>query len=296
MALDLPMDVPMQSIARWSQGAVGRLIFFLIALVGLWLPAALAWLLVTGWRPGIAFDTLAPMQLLGISVILYAAILGLLWFIAHRIDGRSLDQFGLTGDLANLKLLGLGLAFGWSGLVLLLVLEGALGWLRWDGSGLEKFGQFFAEGLLVGLAVGSIEELLFRGFLIHTIERRYGLVTAWTGSALIFALTHFLKALAVILATWPQFPGLVAMGLVLALARYQGGGRLGLCVGLHAGWVWAYYVVNTLDLVVYDRPGIPEWLTGIGHNPLAGLTGLGFLLATGVLVSRLPRLPEAPDR
>jgi hypothetical protein len=278
----------MSPFARFLDSTAGRLALFVGALVGLWVPAALVWLVATGWAPGASFENLATFQLLGVSVLLYAAIFGVLWFISHRLDGRTLGQFGLAGDCANLRLLGLGLAVGWLGLVLLVGLEALLGWLVWEPAGLAGFGRMFAEGLLVGLAVASIEELLFRGFLMHTVERRNGWTAAALVSALLFAVAHFLKPLEAILASWPQFPGLVLMGLVLALARRRGDGRLGLAVGLHAGWVWAYYVLDTLDLVRYDHARTPEWLTGVGNNPLAGLAGIAFLVATGVLVASLP--------
>ncbi len=276
----------MQSLAKSSERPIGRILLFIAGLIGLWLPVTLVWMLATGWRPGAEFQT---HQLLGASIILYAAILSVLWFIAHRLDARSLSQYGLQRDRTNLGLLGLGIAIGATGIALLMSFEASLGWLRWDLSNTAGVGRAILEGLLVALGVGFIEELLFRGFLLHTFERAYGAIRASLITAIFFAVTHFIKAPEVIIATWPQFPGLVAMGLVLALARYKAGGRLGLSVGLHAGWVWAYYIVNTQNLVVYGQPGIAEWLTGIGRNPLAGLAGIVFLLLTGTLVARLPR-------
>ncbi|MBC7880718.1 MAG: CPBP family intramembrane metalloprotease [Anaerolineae bacterium] len=278
----------MLSIAKFAQNPVSRLLLFIFGLLLLWVPTTLAWFLGTGWRPGIAFDKLASYQLLGASIFLYIAIVSVLWWIAHRLDGGTLAQFGLVWDWKNLGLLLVGLGFGWVSLALLFSAELVFGWLSWKPEGLAHFGQFFFEGLLVGLAVAVVEELLFRGFIVHSIERQYGVTVAWIGSALFFGVTHFIKAPEVIVATWPQFPGLVVMGLVLAFARAKGGGRLGMCVGLHGGWVWSYYVINTLNLVAYNRPGIPQWLTGINGNPLAGLAGVVFLLVTAMAIAQIP--------
>ena len=58
--------------------------------------------------------------------------------------------------------------------------------------------------------------------------------------------------------------------------------RLGLS-GLHAGLVWGYYIINVGELVRYSG-SVPDWVTGINGNPLAGAIGLLFLsvLAVGM--------------
>lgn len=277
------MQTFMHKVRQWR--TPGRLTLFVGGLLALWGPAVLVWMLVSGWLPG---EAPAQFQLVGITVLLYLAIPTVLWGMARVLDGRSLAQYGLVGDWTNLALVGAGMLLGLAGLTVFLGFEGWLGWLRWDTSRLGGGGRLLLEGLLIGLGVGFMEELLFRGFLLHTFRRDYGLAAAWVITALVFALTHFIKPLEVILATWAQFVGLVVMGAVLVLARVRGGGRLGLSVGLHAGWVWGYYLVDTLDLVVYDRSGVPQWLTGIGGNPIAGLMGVCFLLVTAVVIRALP--------
>ncbi|MEM8502332.1 MAG: hypothetical protein AAF716_04185, partial [Cyanobacteria bacterium P01_D01_bin.1] len=49
--------------------------------------------------------------------------------------------------------------------------------------------------------------------------------------------------------------------------------RLGYPIGLHAGLIWGYYIVNVGGLSDYTGRA-PEWVTGIDSNPLAGLMGL----------------------
>jgi uncharacterized protein len=55
--------------------------------------------------------------------------------------------------------------------------------------------------------------------------------------------------------------------------------RLGLSIGFHAG----YYIINVGELVRYSG-SVPDWVTGINGNPLAGAIGLLFLgtLALGM--------------
>jgi uncharacterized protein len=42
--------------------------------------------------------------------------------------------------------------------------------------------------------------------------------------------------------------------------------------------VFGYYVVNVGDMVAYTGR-VPEWVTGLNRNPLAGGVGVLFLMA-----------------
>ena len=93
-----------------------------------------------------------------------------------------------------------------------------------------------------------------------------------------FASTHFIKPWPEIVRTFPQFLGLVILGMALVWARRSPGrfgtsSSLGYPIGLHAGLIWGYYIVNVGGLS--EPTGrAPEWITGIDSNPLAGLLGL----------------------
>ena len=60
------------------------------------------------------------------------------------------------------------------------------------------------------------------------------------------------------------------------LAKYKYGDRLGMSIGIHAGLVWAYYIVSVGQLIEYTNK-VPVWITGIDGNPIAGVMGLMFL-------------------
>jgi LPXTG-motif cell wall-anchored protein len=47
-------------------------------------------------------------------------------------------------------------------------------------------------------------------------------------------------------------------------------------MGLHAGLVWGYYILNVGQLVQYSNQVSP-WITGVDRNPIAGVMGLLFL-------------------
>jgi len=178
----------------------------------------------------------------------------------------------------------LGLCVGLVLIGLLYSLQGFLDWLEWAPPP-RNLVALIGQGALVGLAVGLAEELLFRGWLLDELERDFSPARAAAGNAIAFALLHFLKPLAEIWRTLPQLAGLLLLGLVLVRAK-QRTGQLGLPIGIHAGLVWGYYLVDVGDWVVYgDR--IPSWLTGINENPLAGAIGLLFLLGVLGAINRV---------
>jgi uncharacterized protein len=168
-----------------------------------------------------------------------------------------------------------GLAIGLSSLWALFLLQGRLGWLIWQDFP-SHFPVILLEGLLVSLGVGLAEELAFRGWLLDELQRDCSLKAALWGSSLVFAGLHFLKPISEVLRTLPQFPGLVLLGLALVWAKRSRSGRLGLSIGLHAGLIWGYYMIQVGELVEYSNK-VPEWVTGIDQNPLVGGTGLMFL-------------------
>lgn len=174
------------------------------------------------------------------------------------------------------------------GIILLYGLQLVLGWGAWQLPG-PAMGRFLVEGLLVGFGVGLAEELLFRGWLLFELEQDFTPATALWINALVFAIAHFLRPLSAILATWPQFVGLVLLGTALVWARripvadrwrQRHITTLGPAAGLHGGLVFAYYQVDVNDLVMATSK-VPDWITGIGGNPLSGLLGLAFLSVIG---------------
>ena len=150
-----------------------------------------------------------------------------------------------------------------------------MGWVKFNTPSVF-FVKIVVEGLLSALGIGFAEELFFRGWILEELQRDYTReISAWI-NAVIFALAHFIKPLAEILRTFVTFPALVVLGLTLVWAKWKGGDRLGMSIGLHAGLVWGYYILNIGQLLQYTEK-VPVWVTGIDGNPIAGLMGLFFL-------------------
>ncbi len=245
----------------------GRLLSFLAVLALGWLPfVGVAWWLFPATRPYL-------------WVPLYALLLVWIWLWGEWRGSRGFATYGLDRSWACQRGLLQGLVTGCGGLLLLFVVEGWLGWVVWRS---VSWGSLLVQallGLLLGLGVALVEELWFRGWMLQEMALDYGMTLATWGSSLLFAVAHFFKPLPQILATWPQFPGLVLMGLLLVQARRWTDNKLGLSLGLHAGWVWGITWVNHLNWLDYTGRA-PEWMTGIGGNPLAGGVGILSLAIT----------------
>jgi len=251
-----------------------RVIIFLLILATIWLPvAAPIYLLVKD-------SNLATILTMG---LLFAEFLLLLPRWGKQVYGQTqlLKSYGLVNTRQNGFELLVGLAIGLSITFTLFLVQGLFGLVAWQNS--DNLPRIIAEGLLSALGVGFAEELVFRGWLLDELQRDYNAQISVRANSLVFALSHFIKPVEAMLRSWPQFPGLLLLGLILVLAKRNCQNRLGLSIGLHAGLVWGYYIINIGELVRYSG-SVPDWVTGVNGNPLAGAIGLLFLsvLAVGM--------------
>jgi hypothetical protein len=272
----------------FRQNVWWRILTFVLLLLGVW---ALPALLIYGWGSRHAKPDTATILAL---VVLYSIFIGLLrqWGRHLYHWPKPLQHYGLVwsrGFAANLSralLAGLLVVLGLFGIEVL------WGWAialppSWRLPGV------MVEGLLMALAVGFAEELLFRGWLLAELDRDYSAGLSRVINSLLFATVHFIKPLPAILHTLPQFFGLFMLGMVLVWARRIPCPGIGLRqapslaypMGFHAGLVWGYYIIQ-VGMLVKPSGTAPEWLTGINGNPLAGLLGLGLLSVIAVRVAR----------
>ncbi len=265
-----------------------RIVLFLLTLLIIWLPIAAPMHLIFGESVGVA-----------LTILLYSEFLGLIWFWGRKIAKYThpFRYYGLFFTVENGRDFLFGLALGSATLIIFLWLQVSLGWqsiqtVDWQNSLparlLPAIGVYFvdwqgaiAPGLLTSVGVAFAEEMLFRGWLLSELERDYSKKTALISASLVFAVLHFIKPLNVILATWSQFIGLVMLSVALVMARRRCNGRLGVAIGLHGGLIWCYYIVNTTHLL-QPTGTVPEWVTGINGNPIAGVMGIIFLSAIAI--------------
>ncbi len=255
-----------------------RVVILLLVLVLCWVPIALPISLIV---PDPNLQSLISLPLLYLEFIVLLQV----WNPQVHGESKPLRRYGFRSPSLNWLNLLSGLLIGWGAVLSLFIFLGEMGWVQWFAAK-PSLPKIVAEALLISLALGFAEELLFRGWLLDELERDYSKTTATLASALVFALAHFLKPWDAIVASWLTFPALLILGLTLVWAKRATRGRIGLAIGYHAGLVGGYYILNVGNLV---KPiaMVPTWLTGMNGNPLASIPGVVILGAIGWVSSRL---------
>ncbi|MGF1540065.1 MAG: lysostaphin resistance A-like protein [Pleurocapsa sp.] len=255
-----------------------RLLIFTGVLLILWLPLAIPIYLEIRHNSNLA--TIVTMALL------FVDLLGL-WYLWGKYvyqEANIFTRYGLSLTAANQREFLKGLAIGLWFCLSLFIVEAVLGWVEIATPEVSTV-QIVAEGLLSALGIALAEELVFRGWILDELQRDYGDRRAIFLSALLFAVLHFLKPIAEIIRTLVTFPALLWLGIILAIAKQRHGDRLGICIGIHGGLVWGYYMLNVGQLIEYTNK-VPVWITGIDGNPIAGMMGLIFLSIMAIALSR----------
>jgi membrane protease YdiL (CAAX protease family) len=253
-----------------SYPAPARLGLFILTLLIFWLPFAVPiYLFLNKNDPNLT--TILTMGLLFICFIIVVIFWG-----RYVYNKQNLFKvYGLITNQRNLKYLLKGLTIGFSLTWLLFILEGAFGWLTFQSAN-NSLIKLTIEGFISALAIGFGEELLFRGWLLDELERDYNSKLALWIDGLVFATLHFLKPLEEVIRTFVTFPALILLGLTLVCAKRAHNNLLGICIGIHSGLVWGYYILNVGQMLQYTNK-VPTWITGIDQNPIAGVMGLLFL-------------------
>lgn len=249
---------------------LARLGLFILTLLILWLPFAIPiYLLINANNPNLT--TILTMGLLFIVFII-----ALIFWGKYIYNKQNLFKvYGLVGSKRNILYLGKGLIIGLFSNLLLFFVQYLCGWIEFKAPNYSLI-QLILEGFISALAIAFGEELLFRGWLLDELEKDCNLKFVPLINGLIFAILHFLKPISEVIRTIITFPALVLLGLTLVWAKYSHKNLLGICIGIHAGLVWGYYILNVGQMLIYTNK-VPDWITGIDQNPLAGIMGLLFL-------------------
>ncbi|MGF1459566.1 MAG: lysostaphin resistance A-like protein [Leptolyngbyaceae cyanobacterium] len=261
---------------------------FFLGWISLWAIVMLPLFKRFQWRP---FQPTPPEQKLALLMPLYVLAPAAI-FISNQISGQSWQQLGLIWSLANAYAFGLGWVIAIAGLVLVLIAKSRCGLIKFQTeSAPTTQGQGSLNQLLtiiglvlIGIWIGSIEEIIFRGWLQTQLQWVFAPVLALGIGSLMFAVAHLIwdgRA-----GLWQQ-PGLWLLGAVLVTARWAQGDAIALASGLHAGWVTGLAYVGEL-LRPLPVAGKPTVLTGRSEQPLTDVWDFSLLLGTGLLINTLP--------
>ncbi len=255
-----------------------RLGIFILFLLLIWLPLAIPIYILLANNPNLA--NIITMGLLFIECLFLLHF----WHKYIYNQSRFWQHYGLSFQRLNGIYLLNGLSIGLLFTFALFILEAILGLIEFHSHQI-LWGKLIFEGFLTGLGVGFAEEFFFRGWLLNELEKDYSQVISLWINTILFASLHFIKPWSEIIRTFPQFPGLILLGLILVQARRSHRNLLGISIGLHAGLVWGYYIINVGNLVQYSDK-ISPLITGVDGNPLAGVMGL-LLLSFLLIIIRL---------
>ena len=228
--------------------------------------------------------TLVPFGLLGLIVLAWV----------HFVERRP---FGSIGLQARPK------SFAWGHAVGMVSITGIVA-LLWLSGGLHRTGEATAWSspawlasiglLLIGFAVqSSVEELLFRGWLLSVLAKKFNVLIGVIVSSLLFALLHFTRGEPWLVNVCDFAFGVFACAWAL---RYRS--ILGV-MGWHAGWNWLLAVGFGLPLTGIDVgiPALlvdlqargPQWLSGGAEGPEGSVF---FLAACALAVTWLLLRPK----
>ncbi|MEB3281531.1 MAG: CPBP family intramembrane glutamic endopeptidase [Lyngbya sp.] len=253
----------------------------------LWLPIVIGTAMLLNWHPPQPLNDLQkPIKLASLYLIV-PFIVG----VISQLENLSFSSYGWLWEFSTGISLVMGLSVAILSLVVLFGVEWVLGWISWQPQPqlqltpdnllskiLSAMGSLLSI-LLLALWISGTEEFVFRGFIQYHLQQDYTVVIAAIITSVIFALTHLIWE---IRETIPQLPGLWLMGMVLTLACIYNQ-NLGLAIGLHAGWIWGITSIQILGNLTYTRRA-PQWVTGIGDQPLAGVMGIIMLLLVAGLL------------
>lgn len=262
-----------------SYSAPARLGLFILTLLIIWLPFATPIYLLINKKDA-NLTTILTMGLLFIAFI----ILLILWGKYVYNHQNLFKVYGLIGNRKNFQYLIKGFVIGAGFTGILFITESLFGWVEFKPPS-HSLIKLILEGLMSALAIGFGEELLFRGWLLNELDQDYNPKIVPFIDGLIFALLHFIKPISEIIRTIVTFPALVLLGLTLVWAKRSHKNLLGICIGLHAGLVWGYYILNVGEMLIYTNK-VPAWITGIDQNPIAGIMGLFFLTILSILMKK----------
>ncbi len=211
---------------------------------------------------------------------------------ARWIERRPLTEFSLRGALPEFAA---GLVLGAALLSATVGILAALGVYRVTGT--NSWGIVLVP-LVVMVAVGFSEEIVFRGIVFRILERSLGSWTALALSSLLFGALHLGNPN----ATWVSCLTITIEAGVLLVAAYLLTRRLWLCIGIHIAWNFTQGSIFSVPVSGLASEGVwsgklegPTWLTGGDFGveasvvafvlcTAAGLTLLGMAVRRGHMV------------
>jgi membrane protease YdiL (CAAX protease family) len=277
---DLYPAEPARGWMPWGALAPFLALAFVIAtaLLGDWLISPFARISPEG-------NPLDPAALVAFTLVPFGLLLVVLLGWVRFVERRPLASLGIRGQRPLREFLR-GHAIGLAGLFGIVIVI----WL-FDGLRLTAVAPAFAQPVsLVMIALllltfalqASVEELLFRGWLLSVLAKKFNLPIAVIVSSALFSLLHFNPR-----AHWLVSVGTFLFALFACAWVLRTRSVLGI-MGWHSGWNWLLAVgfglpVTGIDvglpaLLLDMQANGPDWLTGGPQGPEASVVCFCYFL------------------
>ena len=240
-----------------------RILLFLILLVALSVGAQVGFRALRGSLPK-GSDAVFYLVALAATAAVYVSRR---WLDKKSFRSLGFDQpgaawkdllfgFALSGVMAAAVLATMAL-FGWVENIRLAVPDAA----GWGALGLA---------LLVTIAIGYWEELVFRGYLLQNMAEGMGMPLAVALSCLLYGAVHAANPNATVLSSL-----IIVLFGYLRIYGYLATGLLWLSIGMHVGWnffqgpVFGYAASGRAeDVTLFEhQPAAADWLSGGAFGP-----------------------------
>ncbi|APV52001.1 hypothetical protein BWI17_21420 [Betaproteobacteria bacterium GR16-43] len=234
-----------------------------------------------------------PVGLVAYTVVPFGLLLIVLVAWVRFVEKRGLEALGLATTNRIPKYLR-GYAIGVASMVAIVGVTWAVGGYSATGPGTAWASprEFLVIAMLMlGLALqSSVEELLFRGWLLGTLSRKANVPVAVLLSSALFALLHFSRG-----HLWLDWLALFLFAFFCCAWRLRTGNTLG-AMGWHSGWNWILGVgfglplsgidVGLPSLVVNLVPQGARWLNGGPQGPESSVACVVYFIAGSLLLMR----------
>lgn len=253
------------------------------------------WLIAKHVRMSPEGNPLDPTALVAFTLVPFGLLLLVLLAWVKFVERRPLESIGICGERRTHEFLR-GHAIGLAGLLGVVTVIWITGGLKFT-SVAPAFSQPaslvpIALLLLTFALQSSVEELLFRGWLLSVLAKKFNVPVAVIVSSALFSLVHFNPR-----EHWPVSVGTFLFALFGCAWVLRTRSVLGI-MGWHAGWNWLLAVGFGLPLTGLDvglpamlvdlQPVGPEWLTGGPQGPEASVVCFAYFLLGIALMRRQP--------
>ena len=243
---------------------------------------------------------LDPAALVAFTLVPFGLLLLLLLAWVRFVERRPLASIGIRGD-RPLREFMRGHAIGLASLFAIVLVIWMVGGFRLVAVAPALSHPVSLVPIVLLLFTfalqASVEELLFRGWLMSVLAKKFNVPTAVIVSSALFSLLHFNPRNHWLVSVGTFLFALFACAWVMRTREILG------IMGWHAGWNWLLAIgfglpVTGIDvglpaLLLDMQASGPDWLTGGAQGPEASVVCFGYFLLGIARIWRSFRKPAA---